>query len=211
MKTNKLIILLAILITGYSANAKEPEKTVLLANFEAINSQTLERIQNFVQAELSIRIRATTIKQTSISGNAMKPDKFKSFKKDNDLIMVALVATTNTMPVTTLLSTNDFLAVINLSDVKSTDNEIFSRRAERLVMRAIAFLSGLPPSPDGYCVTRDFRSLAELDKMGRNLCPPWKSKFNDYARESKLAMPIDDMNFKRPDKATPVKQLNHAE
>jgi len=194
MKTNKLIILLAILITGYSASAEDSEKTVLLANFEAINGETLARVQKFVQEQLGIRIRATTLKQNSIPEKTFKPATFTAFKKDKDLMMIALVATTNKMPVTTLLSTNDMLAVVNLSEMKSPDAEIFPRRVERLVMRSIAFLSGLTPSPDPFCVTKEYKSLDELDKMGRNFCPLWKSRFDIYAQEKTLKIQGEEIN-----------------
>jgi len=44
-------------------------------------------------------------------------------------------------------------------------------------MRAAAFLFEMPPTPDPFCVTRDYRSLEDLDRMGRNYSPPWQGRF----------------------------------
>ncbi|MEI7851979.1 MAG: hypothetical protein WCH86_09115, partial [Kiritimatiellales bacterium] len=61
------------------------------------------------------------------------------------------------------------------------DAEKFGRRVERQVMRAAAFSFGLEPTPDPFCVTRDYDSLEDLDTMGRNFSPPWQGRFAEEA------------------------------
>ncbi|HDL77202.1 MAG TPA: hypothetical protein ENG36_00345 [Lentisphaerae bacterium] len=52
------------------------------------------------------------------------------------------------------------------------DRERYCRRIERQVMRIIGMLLGLSPCPNPRCVMHHYRTLDELDEMGRNFCPP---------------------------------------
>jgi len=55
-------------------------------------------------------------------------------------------------------------------------------------MRAAAFVFELPPTPDPFSVTRDYRSLEDLDRMGRNFSPPWQGRFADEAAKRGLRL-----------------------
>ncbi|MFA7368455.1 MAG: hypothetical protein WC334_02305, partial [Kiritimatiellales bacterium] len=52
------------------------------------------------------------------------------------------------------------------------------------------FSFGLPPTPDPFCVTRDYNSLEDLDSMGRNFSPPWQGRFAEEAAKRGL-VPVD--------------------
>jgi predicted Zn-dependent protease len=73
------------------------------------------------------------------------------------------------------------VAIINTQPLYTDDAEKFARRLERQVMRAAAFSFGLTPTPDPFCVTRDYSSLEDLDSMGRNFSPPWQGRFAEEA------------------------------
>ena len=76
--------------------------------------------------------------------------------------------------------------MINAQPLYTDDAEVFARRIERQVMRAAAFVFDMPPTPDPFCVTRDYRSLEDLDRMGRNYSPPWMGRFAEEAAKRGL-------------------------
>lgn len=80
------------------------------------------------------------------------------------------------------------IALVNLQPLYTDDAEKFARRAERMVMRSAAFAFGMEPTPDPYCVTRDYTSLEDLDRMGRNYSPPWQGRFAQEAADRGLKL-----------------------
>jgi hypothetical protein len=91
------------------------------------------------------------------------------------------------------------VVVINVTDMREgADEEKFALRLERQVIRGICVLMGLEWSPNPESAMTAYTSLEELDRMGRNLDPPWLLKFQERARE--LGLPLDPdspMNFFR--------------
>lgn len=91
------------------------------------------------------------------------------------------------------------VVVINVTDMREgADDAKLAARLERQVIRGICVLMGLEWSPNPESAMAQYGSLEELDRMGRNLDPPWLLKFQERARE--LGIPLDPdspMNFFR--------------
>lgn len=91
------------------------------------------------------------------------------------------------------------VVVINVTDMREgADEQTLALRLERQVIRGICVLMGLEWSPNPESAMAQYDSLEELDRMGRNLDPPWLLKFQERARE--LGIPLDPdspMNFFR--------------
>jgi len=84
--------------------------------------------------------------------------------------------------------TNEQVAVINIPAVASTNTLIFTHRLQRLSLRSAAFLFGIGPDPDPFCVMHDYRTLEDLDHMGANFSPPWGAKFREAAKARGLTV-----------------------
>lgn len=91
------------------------------------------------------------------------------------------------------------VVVINVTDMSEGADEIkLATRLERQVIRGICVLMGMEWSPNPESAMAAYASLEELDRMGRNLDPPWLLKFQERARA--LGLPLDPdspMNFFR--------------
>lgn len=91
------------------------------------------------------------------------------------------------------------VVVINVTDMREgADEQTLALRLERQVIRGICVLMGLEWSPNPESAMAQYDSLEELDRMGRNLDPPWLLKFQERARA--LGIPLDPdspMNFFR--------------
>jgi predicted Zn-dependent protease len=174
-----LTIGLLLCVTGCS---KAPqEKAVTLVNAAAVDAPLLERIRTFAEQELHVSVR--TLEKPKLAGNKSfqaLESKAKQVKTGTDAVLIVL-AGFNAEPQHLAVYPASGMAIINTQPLYTDDAEKFARRLERQVMRAAAFSLGLTPTPDPFCVTRDYSSLEDLDSMGRNFSPPWQERFAEEA------------------------------
>jgi hypothetical protein len=57
------------------------------------------------------------------------------------------------------------------------ENERDFRRLERQAMRIAGFSLGVPPQPMPFCALAPYRTLEELDRMGRGFSPPAMAQY----------------------------------
>jgi len=146
----------------------------------------LESIRAFAEDELSVPVRAATVESTS---GATLPDIMawaKTYRSEAVVGVIAMGNPTNQSPAHLFFDTNTLIAAINVPALRHDDPDIFSKRLVRQTMRAAAFILGLAPCPDPFCVTRPYTSLEDLDRMGLNFSPPWKDEFVKRAKEHSL-------------------------
>ena len=150
---------------------------ITLVNAAALDADLLERIRLFAEDQLHVPVR--TLEKPMFGGAKSFQSLEKSvlrIKTDADISMIVLAGINGEEKHLKVFAENG-VAVINTQPLYTDETETFARRMERQVMRAAAFVFGLPPTPDPFCVTRDYRSLEDLDQMGRNFSPPWMGRF----------------------------------
>jgi hypothetical protein len=201
----RVITLLTIgLILFTSGCSKVPqEKAITIVNAAAVDAQLLGRLQNFAEQELHVPVR--TLEKPGLAGKESfqtLEKKARRIKTDADVTMIVLSGFNNE-PQHLAVYTNSGIAVVNTLPLYTDDAEKFSRRMERQVMRAAAFTFGMEPTPDPFCVTRDYHSLEDLDSMGRNFSPPWQGRFAEEA--AKRGLKTIDASSSRDLVARPVR------
>jgi hypothetical protein len=189
MRLNTLLTLGLLLFSTGCATVSQ-EKTITLVNAAAgVNAPLLERLRVFAEKELHVRVR--TLENPELAGfNTFQPleTAAKQVKTDVDVTLIVLAELNGTAS-HLMVYPEDGIALVNASPLYTDDAEKFARRMERQVMRAAAFTFGMEPTPDPFCVTRDYRSLADLDSMGRNYSPPWQGRFaKEAARRGLLSL-----------------------
>jgi predicted Zn-dependent protease len=181
MRFNTLLLIVpAILFSGCNREERA-ESRLLIVNAASVDAGLLERVRAFAEQELQIRVDA--VRNPTLAGKADFEGVVRAAqrtKKPQDEILVIL-AGVNGEERHLAVYPEKGMAVINAQPLYTGDEERFARRMERQVMRAAAFTLGLPPTPDPFCVTREYRSLEDLDAMGRNFSPPWQGRFADEA------------------------------
>ena len=180
-----ILFFIGLIFAATGCTTAPKEKTINVVNAGTVNAELLERVRAFAEKELRVPVRSE--ENASLAG---KEDFFAiekaavSMKDENDVTYIVL----------TELESEDHLqcypesgvAVVNARPLRTEDAEKFARRIERMVMRAAAFCFELPPTPDPYCVTRDYRSLEDLDQMGKNYSPPWQARYAEEAAKRGL-------------------------
>ena len=72
-------------------------------------------------------------------------------------------------------------AVVNVNALMTDDEEVYMRRLERLTMRSVGLLLDVPPVPNPQSAMFSYRTLGELDRMGRNFDPPSLMRLQENA------------------------------
>jgi len=174
---------LPLLFSGCSPVPQE--KAITILNSAAVDADLLERIRAFAETELHVPVRVT--EGCPLAGTCTAVyKKLLRIKKPHDAALIALAEMEGSGEHLAVFA-SEGIAMINVPALYTEDAIKYERRIERQVMRAAAFAFGLPPTPDPFCVTRDYRSLEDLDRMGRNFSPPWQGRFAEEAAGRGLA------------------------
>jgi hypothetical protein len=189
-------------LTGCST--LEPSPAITLATTVELDHAFLEQIRGFAEKQLQVPVRADT--REGIQGECglnELTEQIKTVKTESDALLIVLAAKADD-PRHLIISKTGGVAVINMTSLHCEDAEKFARRIERQVMRAAAFCFGLSPTPDPFCVTRNYYSLEDLDRMGRNFSPPWTARFLEEAEKRgliNLKPVLSDEAFRGPGKS----------
>lgn len=157
------------------------ENAITIVNAAAVDATVLERVRAFAERELRVPVR--TVEKPKLAGKKSFQTLEKAAKRiktDADVTLIVLSGFDDDLRHLTVNS-RDGIALVNIKALQIDDAEKFARRIDRQVMRAAAFCFGMNPTPDPFCVTRDYCSLEDLDSMGRNFSPPWQDRFADEA------------------------------
>lgn len=176
----------ALLTSTVLAGDVPAKRCIALVNAGAVDTNTLERLRRFAQAELDVPVRSASIPKYELSALHEGSTNIVKVKTAADVCMIGLVSPDKVIPKHMVVLPDAHIAVVNVKAMAADDPEKFARRLERQVMRSAAFLMGLPPSPDPYDVTRHYRSMEDLDAMGRNFCAPWKQSWQRAAATNGL-------------------------
>lgn len=173
------------------AHAQDPAgKAITLYNLQAVDPEPVEQIRAFAQQELRVpvRVKEGSGRDDSVATPDAVAEWAQGVREKSDAVVIALVRLDDEADPLTV-DAERWLAIVNVSPLETDDAMRFARRVERMVMRGAAFAIGLPPTPDPFCVTRDFRQIEELDRMGRNYSPPWQARFAEEAARIGLEKP----------------------
>jgi len=187
MRMFTLLTISLILFTSGCSKAPQ-EKAITIVNAAAVDAPMLERLRAFAGRELHITVRTLEQPQLAKWKNFQTLEKAaKRVKTDDDVVLIVLAGINDDSRHLAVFSESG-IAVVNTLPLYTGDEETFARRMERQVMRAAAFSFGLTPTPDPFCVTRDYVSLEDLDTMGRNFSPPWQGRFAEEAEKRGLRL-----------------------
>jgi hypothetical protein len=180
MRLIKLLTIGLLLLAAGCSKAPQ-QKAITLVNAAAVDAPVLERIRAFAENELHVPVRVVENLRLAGKKDFQSSEKVaRRIKTDADVSLIVL-AGINNEPRHLAVYPSSGIALINVQPLYTDDEEVFARRLERQVMRAAAFSFGLEPTPDPFCVTRDYTSLEDLDAMGRNFSPPWQGRFAEEA------------------------------
>lgn len=181
-------VLMMSLLTTCSVSAAEPTpaKTIAIVNAAGLSTQVMAQVAAFASQQLHVPVRTQSVKSFQAKTLRKYAKKLKKQKQAGDVCLIGLVSGGDNISLHASVEHDLEIGMINVGALKSEDPSQTLKRVERHVMRSAGFLFGLVPAPDPHCVTRHYRTLADLDTMGMNFCPPWQGKFAAEARKRGL-------------------------
>ena len=177
-----VLVTFSLLIGGvFAVPVSAPVKTLAIINAAELPAAVIEEIRLHAQKQLRVPVRAQSVKLAAGKSLKSLAVKLQEHRTTNDVCVVVLVLGSDTERLHATVERFITTATVNVAALRSDDPPTMLKRLERHVMRGFGFLFGLEPAPDPFCVTRHYRTLKELDKMGMNFCPPYQHKFKAEA------------------------------
>ena len=151
---------------------------------EALSS----RLAQWVQAQTGLAVDLLKPREVDEAGLEACAKQVKELVDKKHPLVVGLLAASNIGAKHGLLKYEDGVAVVNAALLvpEDGDAERYGRRLERLVLGSYGFLLGMTYCPDPHCVMHPYKTLEQLDKMGRNFCPPNRQTFVEKASKKGL-------------------------
>lgn len=175
------------------ASPEESHSPVVLCRAGDVDESLMERLKKWAEGELAIPVPLS-------ESLALESDRLEDVvpvaaeRLDADSLgMVVLHGGAGADEPHGIYRPESRVVVINVTDMREgADEEKLARRLERQVIRGIGVLMGLGWSPNPDSAMAEYRTLEELDRLARNLDPPWLVKFQERARA--LGIPLDPDN-----------------
>lgn len=178
------LVLMGAVLAGCMKQGPE-EKTLTLVNTGAVEPQVLESIRKFAQEQLRVPVRIVENPKLSAPADFQTLEKAARKKKsENDVAYIVVTALDSDEHMKVFVESG--VCVVNTRPLQCEDASKYAKRIQRMVMRSAAFVFGLEPTPDPFCVTRDYSSLEDLDRMGNNYSPPWQARYAEEAAKRGL-------------------------
>ena len=163
---------------------------VVLARVGKVDEALMDRLKSWAETSLAVPVPlAESLTVTSEKLADVVPVAAAQLGPD-DVGMVVLNALASVDEPNGIFRPDERVVVINVTDMREgADENILAWRLERQVIRGICVLMGMEWSPNPESAMAQYQSLEELDRMGRNLDPPWLLKFQE--RANALGIPLD--------------------
>lgn len=178
-----MFIGMVFVLTGCARGPEE--KTLTIVNVSGIGAEPLESIRAYAEKELKVPVRTVALPKLAGKGDFQTLEKAALKKKHANDVAYILVAELDGDEHLNV-NADRGIAIINAKALYTPDAKLFTGRIRRMVMRAAAFSFGLKPTPDPFCVTREYTSLEELDRMGNNYSPPLQMWYAEEAAKRGL-------------------------
>jgi len=160
-------------------------KNIGLACVGDFDPTLVERIRGFAQRSLMmpvVMIEAKDVKMDSLDDVGRSASAWLDL---DHAMVVVLFMPEEDLGGHGVVRREEHTAVVNARAMlpEPSDPEKYARRLERQVMRSVGLLLGLDFSPNPRSAMWPYKTLEQLDRIGRNFDPPWLLKAQRAARE----------------------------
>lgn len=186
-KTYWFYSLLVCLLGGVAwSNAdlskSSPVSGVGLSVLGDLSSDQLERIRHFVEWNAALPVQIRDLEQPDdIAALADLPAAVVDQGHATDAPWVIIVAESNPFSEHSVYNYDLAIAIVNAGAIWTDDEETLLRRLEKLTMRAYGLLFDAPLVPNPHSALWAYRTIEELDAMGRNFDPPSLKRVQENA------------------------------
>ncbi len=182
--------LFALVVIGLSQGAWSNDHVAETASTTSVglsvvgdlSSDQLERIRHFVEWNAALPVQIRDLEQPDdIAALADLPAAIVDQGYATDAAWVIIVAESNPFSEHSIYNYDLDIAIINAGAIWTDDEETLLRRLEKLTMRAYGLLFDAPLVPNPHSALWAYRTIEELDAMGRNFDPPSLKRVQENA------------------------------
>ncbi|MBU0678882.1 MAG: hypothetical protein KJ626_12285 [Verrucomicrobia bacterium] len=180
------VCLAAFLLTA-SAAEEASEAYVALVQTGGGQAVNLEKLRTYLVNELQLKIVVLDSLDRESVGTL---DYLKTIKGESALALLAFTTGGEEGGAFLTLDPDSGVAVIHLDTVRPDEGQgtRYERRLEKLAMRAVGGILGIPASPNSRCVMAECSSLETLDSIGRNFSPPTQILYRRALNERGISL-----------------------
>lgn len=143
-----------------------------LAVIGDLDDSWAERVRSFAERNTGIAVRLRDVSAPSATGMGDIALELANERNPEDAAFVLLYAGAGDYSEHAVYQYDVLTAIVNVTLLRTDDEEQFLRRVEKLTMRSLGLLLDVPPVPNPQSAMWTYRTFEELDWMGRNFDPP---------------------------------------
>lgn len=147
-------------------------QSMAFVGVNGFDTNMVHRVEAWVGRQLRVKTRMLDSVDYTGTKLTAAEEVLKPLVKKDDTLLVGFVACAAGETRHYTVNPTNRVAVINVTALQSPDPEKFGRRLERVAMQAAASTMEMKSCPNPRCCLNEYKNLAELDRMGRNFCPP---------------------------------------
>jgi len=188
MKCYRLLIMCILGVGWLPAMAETGNETVAsvftgvaLAVVGEMPDAQAERVREFVQVNTSLQVlRLPALREDGETLEAVL-ESLLDARPAEMAALVLLYAGAGEFEQHSIYRYDRNICIVNATAMRSDDEEQYLRRLEKLTMRGIGLLLDVPQVPNPQSAMWSYRTMEELDWMGRNFDPPSLMKLQQNA------------------------------
>jgi hypothetical protein len=192
MTVLKRLLMLSLFTGCLAVDAAETSRTppsgVALAVVGDLSEADVERVRSFVEFNSAIPVRLLEPQSSEQESLVEILDELAPLRTPEHACVVFLYAGERSFEEHTVYRYEAGIGVVNATLMVVDDEERYLRRLEKLTIRSVALLLDVPLVPNPQSALWTYRTMEELDAMGRNLDPPSLLLLQQKAHE--LGLPL---------------------
>lgn len=195
-----LVIVFVLFAFMFSGVAEEPATSyegVAIGVIGDWTSEYVERVRAFVQANTRIPVRLIEPVYVSADTLGGTLDVVAAFRGAEDAVVVFLYAGQGEFEEHTVYRYEQKAGIVNLRPLFDEEEETYLRRVEKLAIRSVALLFDVPLVPNPHSALWTYRTMEELDFMGRNLDPPSQMRLQQNAEALGITLIVPEWLLRR--------------
>lgn len=165
---------------------------VAIAAIGDISAEHMERIRAFVEYNTSIRARLLESQPEAGGTFSEMLDALHTLRTPELACVVFLYAGEQDFEEHTVYRYESGVGMVNAKLMMTDDEERYLRRLEKLTMRSVGLLLDVPLVPNPQSAMWTYRTMEELDAMGRNYDPPSLMRIQENALQREIPLIKDN-------------------
>jgi hypothetical protein len=188
MKCLAILLTVCSLVSGAGEEAV-PHRFLLVAP-ESMADAPVERVRDWMKSNLHYAVEVLRLPAWAGETAEEQMEALSGLPEAHILVTVVMAERLDEGRHAVILPER-MLGFIHVPVLFGSEEERDFRRLERQAMRIAGFSLGVPPQPMPFCALAPYRTLEELDRLGRGFSPPAMAQYRSRLVELEIPLSPD--------------------